>query len=59
MVKRALPRMGRLESVDFLREQNGEHIYETWFANGRIIWGIHSTPSGQINRLRCALLEHR
>lgn len=54
-----LSRLGRLESIAFLRQSRDENIYEVWFSNGRMIWGICNSPRGKISRIRAILREHR
>jgi|GEM_PF-5338717 len=56
--KKVLLRLGRLESMQFLCEQNGERVYELWFAGGRLIWGISDALPHEPANMRVALLEH-
>lgn len=58
MFKQHLLRLGKLDSMHYLREQKGERVYELWFAGGRMIWGISAATSQEPVMVRIALLEH-
>src|ERR1035437_4695347 len=47
-----LMRLGPLESVNLLRTQQGERVYEVWFVNGRMIWGVTESATGRIAGMR-------
>jgi hypothetical protein len=58
MFKKKFLRLGKLESIQFQREQKGERVYELWFAGGRLIWGISDPVRPEPTLVRITLLEH-
>lgn len=51
VVQPKLASMGKIKSIEFVGNQNGQDIFNVTFENGSLAWGIQLTADGKITAL--------